>query len=127
MISKDHDLSLEKSIDIVLAHELKISESENLYQVFKNNASETSMDSMISIISSSAEDTKDKYKKVSTYIYKLRCNVAHLRYDQDDMSNIDWDKCVQALIEIIFSLYQKCDSDIIQICTSKSSWKPLSI
>ena len=126
-ISENHDLPLTKSIDIVLAYELKMSESENLYKVLRNNASETSIDAVISILPQSAEENSDKFRRASNYIYKLRCSIAHLRYDQDDTSNVNWMKCTEALIEVIFSVYQKCDSNIIQVCTSKTSWKPISM
>lgn len=126
-ISEGHNLPLVKSIEIVLAHELKITEAENLYQVLKNNASEASIDSVISIIPQPIEEHSDKVKVASNYIYRLRCSIAHLRYDQDDTSNVNWIRCTEALIEVIFSVYQKRDSDIIQICTNKNSWKPISM
>lgn len=127
LIATGHSISLEKSIDIVLAHELKVSESENLYSVLKNYASETSIDAMISAIPNCQSQTTetDKIRIASNYIYRLRCNIAHLRYNQDDFSNVDWSKCVNAIIEIIYSVYQQCDSKINQICMSKSAWKDI--
>lgn len=127
LISIDHNLSLEKSIDIVLTHELKVSESDNLYSVLKNYASETSIDAMIgSIPNCHAKTTdNDKFRIASNYIYRLRCNIAHLRYNQDDLSNVDWSKCVDAIIEIIYSVYQKCDLKISKVCLSKKAWKDI--
>lgn len=126
-LSEKHNLCLEKSIDIILAHELKISEVENLYQVLKSNASDSSVDTVINIIPQAFEESGDKFRKASNYIYKLRCNIAHLRYDQDDVSNVDWTSCTEALIEVIFSVYQRRDSDIIQVCTSKGAWNSINI
>lgn len=127
LIATGHSLPLEKSIDIVLTHELKVSESENLYSVLKNYASETSIDTMISAIPNCQPKTAetDKFRIASNYIYRLRCNIAHLRYNQDDLSNVDWSKCVDAIIEIIYSVYQQCDSKINQICMSKNAWKDI--
>ena len=127
IISANHELDLETAIDIVLSHEFKISEMENLYQVLRNNASETSIDSMISIIPTFPDDTSDVFKKASLHIYKLRCNIAHLRYNQDVLPDINWESNIKALIEIIFSIYQKRDADIVEICLSKNSWKTISI
>ena len=78
---------------------------------------------MMGTMSVTPEQIADKYKTVSNHIYRLRCNIAHLRYDQDDFSHIDWKKCTEALIEILLSIYQKRDSDVVQVCTSKGAWK----
>lgn len=125
LIATGHSIPLEKSIDIVLTYELKVSESENLYSVLKNYASETSIDAMISAIPNCQSQTTetDKFRIASNYIYRLRCNIAHLRYNQDNLSNVDWSKCVDAIIEVIYSVYQQCDSKINQICMSKNAWK----
>lgn len=126
-IAADHSLPLEKSIDIVLAHELKVSESENLYSVLKKYALETSIDTMVVVIPDFQSETADtdKYRKVSNFIYRLRCNIAHLRYNQDNFSCVDWSKCVSAIIKIIYSVYQRCDSDITQVCMKKKAWKEI--
>lgn len=63
---------------------------------------------------------------MTNYIYKLRCNIAHLRYNQDDIS-VNWGKCVEALVEIIYSIYKKCDTEIVSICTNKGAWKPIGM
>lgn len=117
-----HGIPLEKSIDIILAHELKISESENLYQVIKDNASDAAIDNFIQILPTTPSSDSDTYRMVANYIYKLRCNIAHLRYQQDDISNVDWEKCIAASVEVLYSIYQKLDNDIIQVCNSKNTW-----
>ena len=126
-ISEKYDVDLEKSIDIVLEHEFKMSESENLYQVLKTNIEETGLKPFNDFFYENSFEKGDAFKMIMNYIYKLRCNVAHLRYIQDDISDVNWSKCIAALIEIIFSIYQKRDSDIIQVCNSKNTWSVMEI
>lgn len=121
-VSQMHDISLEKSIDIVLAHEFKTSELENLYWVLRDNASETAIQDFLAILPGRRESDGDEYQIVAKYIYKLRCNVAHLRYKQDDISDVDWERCINALVGIVYSIYRKRDAEIIQVCSSKNSW-----
>lgn len=126
-ISEKYDVDLKKSIDIVLEHEFKKSESENLYQVLKANIEETSLKPFKDFLCENSFEEGDAFKKIMNYVYKLRCNVAHLRYIQDDISDVDWRKCIAALIEIIFPIYQKRDSDIIQVCNIKNTWSKMEI
>ena len=126
-LSTMHGIDLSKSIDIVLTHEFKISESDNLYRVIKENAAQATIDNFLKILPGTPEANSDTYNMVSSYIYKLRCSIAHLRYQQDDISNIDWENCITALIEILCSIYQKRDKDIIEVCKSKKSWAEILI
>lgn len=126
-LSAVHGIDLSKSIDIVLAHEFKISESDNLYRVIKENAAQATIDNFLKILPGTPEANSDTYNMVSSYIYRLRCSIAHLRYEQDDISNVDWENCITALIEILCSIYQKCDKDIVEVCKSKRSWTEISI
>ena len=58
---------------------------------------------------------------------KMDYSSTGLGYLQDDISNIDWENCITALIEILCSIYQKRDKDIIEVCKSKKSWAEILI
>lgn len=126
MLSATYQIDLGKSIDIVLAHEFKISESDNLGRVIRENAAEVAIDRFVGIIPGYQDANSDKYTKTSLYIYKLRCNIAHLRYQQDSMPNVDWEQCLMCLIEILYSIYEKRDRDISKVCEGKNSWTEIS-
>lgn len=126
-LTENHKIPLEKSVDIVLSHEFKIAESENLYSVLRNNVPMAIMESLIDILPVSNSEDSDIYKRMANYIYKLRCNIAHLRYKQEDLPNVNWSGCIDALLEIVFSIYQHRDIDIIQACECKKTWKLLPI
>lgn len=127
VVSEMHDISLDKSIDIILSHEFKVSEVENLYQVLRENASESTIQGFLEVTPSNPESNSDIYRITANYIYKLRCNVAHLRYRQEDISTVDWEKCTAALVEIMYTVYQKLDAKIIQVCSSNGAWTPISV
>lgn len=125
MLSSMHQITLSVAIDIILAHELKISESENLCRVIKDNATESAIDNFLNVVSIVPDKNTDKFSAVAKYIYRLRCNIAHLRYQQDDISDVNWKNCIAAIIEILYSIYQKRDSEIVQVCNYKKSWAPI--
>lgn len=79
-MSTVHGIDLPKSVDIVLANEFKISESDNLYRVIRENAAQATIDNFLKILPGTPEANSDTYNMVSSYIYKLRCSIAHLRY-----------------------------------------------
>lgn len=128
LMATKHSISLETAIDIVVENEFKVSEQDNLYSVIKNNASETSIDTFYGLITdeeSKSDDESKKWISCCKYIYKLRCNIAHLRYDQEVISDVSWEKCLEAMTDVIESIYRKRDREIIQICESKKMWRLL--
>lgn len=126
-ISSLHNVPIDTAIDIVTDHELKISEEENLYQVLKSHASDTAIDYFLNRTALTLEETSDKVRCVAKYIYRHRCSIAHLRYNQDtSFKNSDWKGITEALVEVVYSLYIACDDSINTICTNKHVWTPLS-
>lgn len=123
-IAHSHDISHTKAIDIVISYKFKTTEEENLYQVLKANTPEVAVLPLYEEISSTYDDNTDKYKVTAAYIYKIRCNIAHLRYKQDNIvSSIKWGKLLNSMSEIIYLTYQKMDNDINRICLNKETWK----
>lgn len=126
LISDSYKVNVNAVVDIIKSYELKISELENLYKVLKNNASENSIETFFDLISVGNDENVDKTKFVANYIYKLRCNIAHLRYEQDDLlMDVEWKKCIDALVNIIFSIYTKLDDRVTNVCLDKKSWKKI--
>lgn len=123
LISDSCNVDVNDVVNIIESYELKISEIDNLCKVIKNNASETSIETFFDFIS---EKGDDKINSVARYIYRLRCNIAHLRYNQYDcLKDVDWEKCIDALLCIIYSIYNKLDERITNVCTYKNSWKQI--
>lgn len=126
-ISETHGVALSTSMDIVLAHEFKSSESDNLLQILRKYVDQALIEVIVDLTSVPLTEIKDFYQKAASYIYMLRCNVAHLRYKQDDTSSVSWTRCVTALIDVVLSIYQKCDSKIISVCTAQNAWLPFTM
>ena len=128
LISDSYNVDVNAVVDIIQTYELKGSELDNLYRVLKNNASKGSIETFFDLISTSEDENVDKTNVVANYIYKLRCNIAHLRYGQDDsLVGVEWEKCIEALLGIIFSIYNKLDERITSVCLNKNSWKQIII
>ena len=125
-ISDQFKKNKKSTIDVLLSYDLKMSESENLYNVIKQNASDTSIDLFYDILESTG--ATDKARAASDYIYKIRCNIAHLRYNQDELlNNVDLKKLMGALSEIIKAVYRNLDQRINVLCIDKSSWKRIPL
>lgn len=124
-LSKNHNIPLEKSLGIVLTHEFRMAESENFYHVLKENIPIDIMESHAEILPDTAGLESDIYRRMSTYIYKLRCNVAHLRYKQECLTDVNWAKCIDILLEIATLIFQRRDSEIIQACNNNNTWELL--
>lgn len=123
VISEEHKISITTAIDIVTENELRITEEENLYRVIKNYASLQSIDFFVSTMKIPKEANSDKIRVVSRHIYKLRCNIAHLRYNQEEITtDVPWEKRIECLAMIVLSIYQKCNEKIVLIGTEKSVW-----
>lgn len=122
-ISDEHKINITTAIDIVTENELRITEEENLYRVISNYASQQSIDFFISTMKIHKGDNSDKVRVVSRYIYKLRCNIAHLRYNQEEIIiDVPWEKRIECLAMIVLSIYQKCNEKIVHIGTEKFVW-----
>lgn len=122
-ISLSHGISQETAIDIVTSYKLKTAEEENLYQVLRTNTPESVVQPLYDEISPTIDESADKYRASAAYIYKIRCNIAHLRYNQANiLSTIELGKLIDSMSEIIYYTYQKMDNDIKNICLNKESW-----
>ena len=130
-IVKSHGVAQEAAIKIVQEYEFRLTESENLKRVIENHATGTAVDEFIVYLNNfdptvSQKSHQEKCTKVSEYIYKIRCNIAHLRYKQDtSLMPKDWDCAIEKLAKLVFEVYSNRDKDIIQICELNSAWKVL--
>lgn len=85
------------------------------------------MESLAEILPDTTKTDSDIHRQMSNYIYKLRCNVAHLRYKQEHITDVNWTRCIDILLEIATLIFQRRDSEIIQACNSNETWEPLRI
>lgn len=125
LIADENGISSEVAINIVVKHEFKVSEQDNLFKVIKQHAPETAVDGLISVIDDESSPS-DKWRSSSKYLYRLRCSIAHLRYNQDEIRNINWSKCIEAIVDIIYGIYNKRDKDIVELCNKSGAWNIIS-
>lgn len=121
-----YHMGVSESIDLVTEYEFKLTEGENLRRVLVENTTEADIDRFIVSMGESicADDTREKKTEyVSQCIYKVRCKVAHLRYEPKNLSEtIDWKKLLTAIVDLVLATYQHCDKEIIVTCCAKKVW-----
>ena len=125
-ISKKHHIPKKVSVDIVSKNNLKISEEASLIHLFRDNIETDKMQLFYDNFSQKSSTPHDTFKWAATYIYRIRCCIAHLRYNQDNtLRDLAWDKLIAITSDIILSAYQKLDTEIIEICMAKNIWTPV--
>lgn len=116
------------AIDIASSGQLRTTENDNLISVLQLTP-ESSIENFYSFIpgdSFVSKSDENKKQTVSNYIYRIRCNIAHLRFNQEILEIEELKtEIIRYLSEIILNTYQNNDLDIVNICHSKSPWKEI--
>lgn len=113
------------AIDIASDSVLKKTEKDSLIGVLSQHTPPSTLD-VFCKATFNYEDL-NKTEKAAEYIYKIRCNLAHLRFKQDSLP-LKCDKSVmlEELSSIIADTYENLDTQIVSICESKSAWTLLN-
>ena len=124
-LKQEYGADLYIAIDIASASILKKSEKDSLLGVL-SNADELQKQQFIRSIFKSEADDGDPNEKIAKLIYNIRCNVAHLRFNQDRVQYpADRATIMQEFVSLILNIFQNVDSVIKDVCLHKSTWKPL--
>ncbi len=109
------------AIDIASDSILKKTEKDSLIGVLTKYTPPTTLDVFCKATFNSEES--NRLEKAAEYIYKIRCNLAHLRFKQDALP-LKCDKMVmlEELAGIIADTYENLDDQIVSICETKKSW-----
>jgi len=121
-IAIQYNIDNNKAVDIVINEHLRSIESS---KVIAKYASETSVINFYEVLLDEG-DCKNKSEKVSAYIYSVRCNIAHLRYKQEQLlENVKWKVMLEYVSNIVLSIYEKMDGELVQLCQDTNAWTPL--
>ena len=109
------------AIDIASDSILKKSEKDSLIGVLSQYTPQPTLDVFCKTTFNYEEP--NRLEKAADYIYKIRCNLAHLRFKQDALP-LKCDKMVmlEELAGIIADTYEALDAQIVSICETKNSW-----
>ena len=122
-------IGVSQSIGIVTNYDFKLTEDENLRRVIIDNTVETDIDAYFATTGEKSDpgDSKEKKcKSVAQKIYKIRCQIAHLRYGQDTfLETLNWDNLILGITELILAIYQKCGTRIEATCNANNVWKTI--
>lgn len=128
ILKNEHDnVDYKVLVDIVLDHKFKLSEKENLTLVLRNNTSKEMLQDLFNDFYSTGDENEQiNYDLIAENIYKIRCNIAHLRYQQDKLEVNDWKSLLAHLTSVLYSIYEKRDKEIIEINEYKNTWTEIS-
>ena len=124
LLSEEYKIEDDAAIDIASSGKLRALENESLLAVLAL-APELPIESFYDtlIFGKGEYESEDRKSAVSKYIYKLRCCIAHLRFEQENFDlNDTQDKVFDKLVEIIYGIYSQNDAEISKACNSKSPW-----
>lgn len=132
IIEKYTDTELNPVISLVSNREIIKREQDTLESVIKNAEHSSSIDDFIQFMTlnhflDSSQDI-NKYHSIATYIYDLRCRTAHLSYNHEYIpTDYNWESLIENLSNLIYNIYNKLDSQIIDICITNNIWNNIDI
>ena len=109
------------AIDIASDSILKKSEKDSLIGVFNQHTPELTL--RIFCKATLNYEDSNLAEKAADHVYKIRCNLAHLRFKQDALQLFcDEIVMLEEISGLIKDTYEKLDTQIVSICVSKHAW-----
>lgn len=131
-ISSDYKLNEETAVKIVICENIKMGEIVSLHNLLQENCDKEVLKNFYNYIRnynltlSEADGEGQFIQKVSDFIYKLRCNIAHFKYKQDeDICKVDFIWLIENMSKIILNIYETMDDNIVNLCETTEIWKIL--
>ena len=91
-------------------------EKANLISVLKNLSDEIAIDNFFRKVCIGDEDS-NKIEKVASYIYNLRCTIAHFRYGQTKENLVsNWEEMLIQMLMLLDNIYGNICADIQKLC-----------
>lgn len=123
-----YNIDEKKAINIATDNSFKISEKDNLIKTIKF-CSDLEIEEYYKLLKtypSFVEKTDEKKSCVADHIYRLRCNIAHLRFKQDNvLGSINKEKELTNLIIITLKIYIMLDDKICKYNEIMNNWELL--
>lgn len=132
IIEKYTGTELNPVISLVANREIIKREQDTLEAVIKNAESSSSIDNFLEFMTlnnflDSSQDI-NKCHSIATYIYDLRCRTAHLSYKHEYIPiEYNWKLLIENLSDVIYNIYNKLDSKIIDICVTNNIWNIIDL
>jgi len=129
---KYDDTDLNSIINLVANREIIKREQDTLEAVIKNIDSSCSIENFIEFMEKhnyiDSSQTTNKCNAIATHIYDLRCRTAHLSYLHKYIpTDYNWELLIENLSNLIYNIYNKLDSQIINICDENRIWNEINI
>lgn len=120
-LDKDNLLDLISNINM-----FRTNEQQLLSDVISHYATQPVIENFLNTIEEQVN--QNAVEQVSEIIYKIRCTIAHLKYNQSKyLEEINWEKHLVALSSLVLSIYSQCDAQLVSLLTNKEAWEKLSL
>lgn len=127
-----------KIIDLVVEREIVKRESETLLSLFHILNKNDIIQFYNFLLSHNYVDEPKKdrngnenvdfYSITSSYVYKLRCRIAHLSYKHEIISSTyNWYEYIEYFSTIVLNIYKSLDDTIINLCEENNDWTLITI
>lgn len=130
-LEEKYEIDEGKAIRIAVNNIFKRSEKENLIMTM-HRCSDKYVDEYFSLLkiypqfNGKSDTVKADY--VADHIYQIRCSIAHLRFNQDDiLKSIDYKKEISTLIEITCNIFSSLNDKICKYNLVMNAWQTLKI
>lgn len=120
-LDKDKLLDLISNINMFRTNELQL-----LSDVISRYATQLEIETFLNTIEEQVN--QNAVEQVSEIIYRIRCTIAHLKYNQSKyLEEINWEKHLVALTNLVLAIYSQCDAQLVSLLTNKEAWEKISL
>lgn len=124
--SDKYSFDLKTFVDYLIKENIRVPERQDITDIIRDNISDEELSIFLGIEEDDTLERKSKVDKVAEIIYRVRCNIAHLKYGQETISEMaDMQKMIEKISKIVLLVYSKRDEEITNLCTSTGAWRKL--
>lgn len=124
--AEKYSFDLKTLVDYIIQESIRVPERQDITDIIKDNISDEELLAFLDIKEDGTMERKTKIDKVAEIIYRVRCNIAHLKYGQETLAEMsDMQKMIEKVSKIVLLVYSKRDGEITNLCMSTGAWRKL--
>ena len=121
-----YSFDLKTLVDYIIQENIRVPERQDITDIIRDNISDEELSAFLDIKEDGMIERKTKIDKVAEIIYRVRCNIAHLKYGQETIAEMaDMQKMIEKVSKIVLLVYSKRDGEITNLCMSTGAWRKL--
>lgn len=121
-----YSFDLKTLVDYIIQENIRVPERQDITDIIRDNISDEELSAFLDVKEDGTIERKTKIDKVAEIIYRVRCNIAHLKYGQETIAEMaDMQKMIEKVSKIVLLVYSKRDGEITNLCMSTGAWRRL--